>query len=243
MRTTVLIAFARVGRRICSDQMRKGYCAPDPTFVPWQPTRIRRQMALAGLGQTHVYAIGRRAYLCKIRARIMSPGKMSISCNVARPPLRRLWLTTALMLLFIGAMPSEAQMGAGPMGNAQIGGGHGGRHRNQQQTPQQNAAPEPPPVAPEPWPRLDIGAILCKSHDDLVAYQMQETPDPNDAAPHRQPNCSIVQKRTGIQILDRDGPSRTHVVSAGDTKQTGWTNAYLPSTPPTTVATAPGGRR
>ena len=42
---------------------------------------------------------------------------------------------------------------------------------------------------------------------------------------------------------DGDGPSRTHVVSAGDTKQTGWTNAYLPSTPPTTVATAPGGRR
>jgi hypothetical protein len=175
----------------------------------------------------------------------MSPRKMSISCNVARPSLRRLWciLTISLMLLFSGAMPSKAQMGAGPMGNAQIGGGHGGRHRNQQQTPQQNAAPEPPPVAPEPWPRLDIGAILCKSHDDLVAHQMQETPDPNDTAPHRQPNCSIVQKRTGIQILDRDGPSRTHVVSAGDTKQTGWTNAYLPSTPPTSVAAAPGGKR
>jgi hypothetical protein len=175
----------------------------------------------------------------------MSPSKTNIPCNVERSPWHRLWrmLTIALMLLSSGAMPSEAQMGAGPMGNAQIGGGHGGRHRNQQQTPQQNAAPEPPPVAPEPWPRLDIGAILCKSRDDLVSYQMQATPDPNGAAPSRQPNCSIVQKRTGIQILDRDGPSRTHVLSADDTKQTGWTNAYLPSTPPTSVATTSGGKR
>jgi hypothetical protein len=42
------------------------------------------------------------------------------------------------------------------------------------------------------------------------------------------------------QILDRDGPSRTHVVATDETKQTGWTNNYLPFEPPLSVAIITG---
>ena len=160
-----------------------------------------------------------------IRCRAGTSGIMALSLA------HRSWrsLTIALMLLLSGVTPSNAQMG---------GGGHGGRQRNQQQTPQQTPAPPPPAAIPDPWPRLDIGAILCKSRDDLITYQTQVAASPGVAAPSQASDCLVIQKRTAIQILDRDGPSRTHVVSTDAAKQTGWTNAYLPSKPPPSAATA-----
>ena len=136
-------------------------------------------------------------------------------------------LTIALALLLVGVAASYAQMGGG-----QMGGGHGGRQKNQQQANQQSAAPSAPTALPQAWPRLDTGAILCKSRDDLVRRQTQIAAGPGVAVSGPAPDCSIVQKQTGIQILDRDGPSRTRVVLTDQTKQTGWTDTYLPSTPP-----------
>ncbi len=139
-------------------------------------------------------------------------------------------LTIVLTLLLVGVASSNAQIGGG-----QIGGGHSGGQKHQQQATQQSAAP-PPKAVPEPWPRLDIGAILCRSRDDLVRHQMQIAAGPGAAESGPAPDCSIIQKQTGIQILDRDGPSRTHVALTGQTKQTGWTDTYLPSTPPSSIA-------
>jgi hypothetical protein len=146
--------------------------------------------------------------------------------TTARPLLQRRWcrLMIGVALLASGVTQSNAQMGGGPIGNLPMGGGHGGRQRNQQRGPAHTAS-LPPPVASEPWPRLDAGAILCKSRDDLARYQTLGTAGPN-AAPLV---CSVIQNRTAIRILDRDGPSRTHVVTTDATKQAGWTNAYLPS--------------
>jgi hypothetical protein len=134
--------------------------------------------------------------------------------------LCRLMITLALLLVGLASS------------NAQMGGGHGGRQKNQQPATQQSAAPPPPTAVPEQWPRLDIGAIFCKSRDDLVRRQTQIAAGSGVAASGPAPDCSIIQKQTGIQILDRDGPSRTHVVLTDQTKQTGWTDTYLPSAPP-----------
>jgi hypothetical protein len=90
---------------------------------------------------------------------------------------------------------------------------------------------------PEPSPRIDIGAILCKSRDDLVRHPMQIAAGPGVAVPRQAPDCRIIKEQTAIRILDRDGPSRTHVGLTDATKQTGWTDSYLPSTPPPAVAT------
>jgi hypothetical protein len=155
---------------------------------------------------------------------------MSRQCRHLRP------LTIALLLLLVGATSANAQMGGGMMG-----GGHGGRQGNQQEAPQPTPATPPPVARPLPWPRLDIGAILCKSRDDLVRHQTQDIAGSDSEATGPAPACFVIQKPTGIKILDRDGPSRSHIRSTDALKQTGWTNAYLPDTPPlgvTTTATA-----
>ena len=57
------------------------------------------------------------------------------------------------------------------------------------------------------------------------------------------PDCHTISRQTGIQILDRDGPSRTQIVTTDESKETGWTNSYLPSTPPPSVAKSAGARK
>jgi hypothetical protein len=130
------------------------------------------------------------------------------------------------LLLFLGAMASADARG----------------NRNQQQTSPQTPtpAPTPPAAVPEPWPRLDVGALLCVSRDDLVRYQTTIADGASAAYARQVSNCHPVEKQTGIQILDTDGPSRTQIVTTDEAKLTGWTNTYLPSTPPPSVAKAAG---
>jgi hypothetical protein len=142
-------------------------------------------------------------------------------------------LATALLLL-LGAMASA---------HAQISGGHGRRQKNQQQTPQQSPAPTAAPTLPEIWPRLEDGALICKSRDDLVRYQTQIGNAARAATAGPAPDCHTIRKQTGIQILDHDGPSRTQIVTTDESKETGWTNSYLPSTPPPSLAKGPGARK
>jgi hypothetical protein len=130
------------------------------------------------------------------------------------------------LLLLLGAMAST---------HAQIGGGHGRRQNNQQQTRQQSPAPTTP-FLPEIWPRLEEGALICKSRDDLVRYQTQIANGSSATQPGQAPECHTVRKQTGIQILAHDGPSRTQIVTTDESQETWWTNSYLPSTPPPSVA-------
>src|SRR5271167_2095325 len=150
--------------------------------------------------------------------------------NAARARLPWRGLAMALLLL-LGAMASA---------HAQIGGGHGRGQRNQQQTPQPQQSPAPPePVVPEIWPRLEDGALICKSRDDLVRYQTQIVNGASAPTAGQAPDCHNIRKQTGIQILGHDGPSRTQIVTTDESKETGWTNSYLPSTPPPSVAKGP----
>jgi hypothetical protein len=155
----------------------------------------------------------------------------------SRPPgnparARLSWRRLAMMLLLL--------FGAIAPAHAQIGGGHGRGQKNQQQTPQQSPAPPETPAVPEIWPRLENGAVICKSRDDLVRYQTQIASGASEAAGGQAPDCHTVRKQTGIQILAHDGPSRTQIVTTDESKETGWTNSYLPSTPPPSVAKGPG---
>ena len=128
-------------------------------------------------------------------------------------------------------------LGATVSAHAQFGGGHGGRQKDQQQTPQKSQVPTPD--VPEIWPRLEDGALICKSRDDLVRYQTGNSASATTTA-GQAPDCHTISKRTGIQILDHDGPSRTQIVTTDESKETGWTNSYLPSTPPPSVARSAG---
>jgi hypothetical protein len=115
---------------------------------------------------------------------------------------------------------------------AQSGGGHSGRQRNQQQTPQPTQQQSSIPTLPTPVPgqaaQLDVGAILCQSRDDLVNYQQQIDAGAGATTAELATDCHPVPTQTGIEILDRDGPSRTEIVTTDTAKRTGWTNTYLP---------------
>ena len=145
------------------------------------------------------------------------------------------------VLLGAGSMALLLLLVATASAHAQLGGGHGRRQRDQQQTPQTSQAPKPLPARPEIWPRLEGGALICRSRDDLVRYQTQIANSASATTTAGQASdCHTISKQTGIQILDHDGPSRTQIVTTDESKETGWTNSYLPSTPPPSVAKSAG---
>lgn len=139
------------------------------------------------------------------------------------------WRGLALTLLLL--------VGAAPAAEAQYGGSRYSRPQQQptatpQPAPQPMVKPKEPEAVPEPWPRLEAGALFCKSRDDLVKYQTKIADGANAATAEQSLDCHKLRKQTGIQILDHDGPSRTQVVTTEKSKETGWTNTYLPATPP-----------
>lgn len=90
--------------------------------------------------------------------------------------------------------------------------------------------PGPPDVAPQPlaWPRLDPGAVLCRSEVDLsrlAARRRGEAVDGNL-------DCQVIRARTPVSIVQRKGTLtqvRTSDPSAGGA---GWTDAWLPEKAP-----------
>lgn len=92
------------------------------------------------------------------------------------------------------------------------------------------------PAPPSAWPRLDPGAVLCSTEDDLVrraALMRGEQAGPAD--------CRSISQPTAIQIVQRAGLGRTEVKLTGR-DETGWTDAWLPPTPPPGTTPIQAGR-
>ena len=90
------------------------------------------------------------------------------------------------------------------------------------------AKPTLPELRAQPlaWPRLDPGAVVCRSEEDLAKLGArrhgQHVDGPID--------CQIVRAATAISIMQRNGPGRTEV-KASDPRAadwSGWTDAWLP---------------
>jgi hypothetical protein len=97
--------------------------------------------------------------------------------------------------------------------------------------PEQPKAPDvaAPPAA---WPRLDTGAVVCRTQADLqrhAAAMLGQATGPAD--------CRLVNQATAISIVGRYGPGQTEVSITG-TGETAWTDAWLPATPPPGSTTA-----
>jgi hypothetical protein len=93
-------------------------------------------------------------------------------------------------------------------------------------------APATPPRAqPTVWPRLDPGAVLCRTQDDLErhAANMAARVSGGDTLAA---DCRIIALPTGIQILSRQGLGRTQVKLSTPGDVTGWTDAWLPDKAP-----------
>jgi hypothetical protein len=93
-------------------------------------------------------------------------------------------------------------------------------------------APPPPRGQPTVWPRLDPGAVICRTEDDLDRHAANMTARVN-GGDTQAADCRIVAVPTGIQILSRQGLGHTEIKLSppGDTT-TGWTDAWLPDKAP-----------
>jgi hypothetical protein len=91
---------------------------------------------------------------------------------------------------------------------------------------------EPPPRAqPAVWPRLDPGAVLCRTADDLDRHAANMTARVS-GGDTQAADCRIIALPTGIQILSRQGLGRTQVKLSAPGNVTGWTDAWLPDKAP-----------
>jgi hypothetical protein len=136
--------------------------------------------------------------------------------------IARFWLIATP--LFVAAVPAGAQLLQPPPSappsdsNLSFGG-----MLAKKPTPQAMPDVAAPPSA---WPRLDAGAVLCRSQEDLqrrAAIMRGEQAGGVDCRPITQP--------TAIKIVHRAGPGSTEVSLTGR-NETGWTDAWLPASPP-----------
>jgi hypothetical protein len=77
------------------------------------------------------------------------------------------------------------------------------------------------------WPRLDPGAVFCKTEADLQRLAAFRRGEPGD-----RPNCQLIQTPTAIQIQRRAAPGRTQVSLTDQKGVDGWTDAWLPDRAP-----------
>jgi len=94
-----------------------------------------------------------------------------------------------------------------------------------------------PDVKPQPqaWPRLDAGAVLCRTETDLDHLAARR----HGEAVEGPVDCQVIRAATAISIVQRKGPGRTEVkMSAAPTDNTGWTDAWLPAKAPSSGATS-----
>ena len=93
--------------------------------------------------------------------------------------------------------------------------------------------PGPPDVKPAPlaWPRLDPGAVLCRTAADLdrLAANRAHTEGGGPA------DCLFIRVPTAIQIVQRQDPGHTQVRVKEQANTVGWTDVWLPEKAPGTA--------
>jgi hypothetical protein len=98
--------------------------------------------------------------------------------------------------------------------------------------PQKKGPPPPPPrPAPTVWPRLDPGAVLCRTENDLDRHASNMTARVSGGTT-QMTECRIIGQPTGVQIISREGPGRTQVKLSSAGGETGWTDVWLPEKAP-----------
>nr|WP_294564725.1 hypothetical protein [uncultured Rhodopila sp.] len=101
---------------------------------------------------------------------------------------------------------------------------------------------KPRPGAPEvrgplqAWPRLDPGAALCRTEEDLDRLAARHRGEPVSGPI----GCQIIRAATPIAVIQRKGPGRTEVRTTNpDAGGSGWTDVWLPErAPPGSTAAA-----
>jgi hypothetical protein len=92
----------------------------------------------------------------------------------------------------------------------------------------------PPPISTLPptrgisGPRLEPGAVVCRSEEDLQhrAQVSQRRADGVPDAGNPLEGCHLLEQQRGVEIVDRHGLGRTEV-KVKPSGETGWTDAFV----------------
>jgi hypothetical protein len=86
-----------------------------------------------------------------------------------------------------------------------------------------------PDVKPQPlaWPRLDPGAVFCRTEDDLQHLASRRRGETVEGSV----DCQIIKNPTAVSIVQRQGPGMTEV-KISTAADTGWTDVWLPDKAP-----------
>ena len=74
----------------------------------------------------------------------------------------------------------------------------------------QNAGPPPVRAPNAVWPRLDPGAVVCQTEDDLDRHAANMIARVSGGE-MQTANCRVIGQTVGIKIVNREGPGRTQV--------------------------------
>ncbi len=137
-----------------------------------------------------------------------------------------------LGMALLWAAPALAQNFGGPSSLA----GRGESGPPPAPPPRDNTPPSLLVTRGDPWPRLDPGAVFCRSPEDLTRFNALRQARLSGQAPPAEGkiDCSVIQTATPITIVTREGPARTEVKLAKGDGKTGWTDMYLPTRAPAT---------
>lgn len=90
-------------------------------------------------------------------------------------------------------------------------------------------------TTPLAWPRLDPGAVICRSEADLSRLVARRRGEPVEGPV----DCQIVHTATGIAIIQRKPPGMTQVTTTNSSAGgTGWTDVWLPDKAPARATSA-----
>jgi hypothetical protein len=84
-------------------------------------------------------------------------------------------------------------------------------------------------ASPLAWPRLDPGAVICRSEDDLARLAERRRGDRVEGSL----DCQVVRAVTPIAIVQRKSPGMTQIkTNDAASGGLGWTDAWLPEKAP-----------
>ena len=141
----------------------------------------------------------------------------------------------ALALVLVATASAAQSTGSGATPDDLNGPGQSHQHRRKPSGDQSHPAAVPEVrITPEPWPRLDPGAVFCRTSEDLQQHLAAIVARLDGTSAVAEPvGCSVIREATAVQVLARNGPARTEVrisnAPAGTgSGGTGWTDAFLP---------------
>src|SRR6478609_5017128 len=115
------------------------------------------------------------------------------------PGLRKLALSAVVVASAIGAGTVHAQQA--PPDNGKVTFQSGALIKKPK------AGPPDVPAPPQAWPRLEAGAVVCRSESDLDRLAARHTGEGGDGPV----DCQMIHNTTAIAIVGRHGPGKTEV--------------------------------